>query len=204
MTADRLEELLRGAEAGVEPVRLGGDLAERVRVRGRARRRRRRGRVVMAGVTVVVVAAMGWAAYWLQGGAASEKGRVEGATVAQVRAEVARLEREAERLEGWVKRYDEMRERVRERRAKRRRWAQLEERNLRLGDPLMNVRKQAERAAGTMMKQAQQRCGGEELCAAARGDYERVIKLFPETRWAEVAERRLEAIIGVGKINGDV
>ena len=61
-------------------------------------------------------------------------------------------------------------------------------------DPLEEIRKQVDTAAFNLVYQADRMYGELNLKSSAIKTYKRVIELFPETQWAEVAHQRLSEI----------
>lgn len=66
-------------------------------------------------------------------------------------------------------------------------------------DPLKAISDQMDRAALTMVYQADRMYHELNLRESAMASYERTIKLFPKTHWAEVARDRLAELKTAGK-----
>jgi len=74
------------------------------------------------------------------------------------------------------------------------RLAELERQLAAIPDPLEEVRRQVEQAAYTMVYHADLKYNKLNLKDSAIQDFQRVIKLYPQTRWAQVAQNKLSEI----------
>ncbi|MCP4713199.1 MAG: hypothetical protein GY869_31600, partial [Planctomycetes bacterium] len=63
-----------------------------------------------------------------------------------------------------------------------------------MGDPLDEIFQQVEQAAYTIYSHAEQKYTQENLRDSAIADYRQIIKLYPQTRWARVAQSKLKEI----------
>ncbi len=72
--------------------------------------------------------------------------------------------------------------------------AGLEEQLAAIPDPLEEVRRQVEQAAYTMVYHADLKYNRMDLKESAIEDFQRVIQLYPQTRWAAVAHKKLDEI----------
>jgi hypothetical protein len=194
MAHDPMETLIREADAAAgEAPRVGADLAGRVEALGRRRKRTRVAGMSAAGIAFVIGIGMVWTA-----GLGPEVGPGEvvvlargGESKAQTDAEVARLREEIEILRAQADAYKALADRLlmeREDRALVARSA----RPISGAGVLDPIQTQLDRAAFTMMYQADRMREELNLPGSAAEQYRRVIELFGQTRWAEVARDRLK------------
>ena len=190
---DPLEELLRRADAAAGPPELPGDLPGRVR---RLALRRRRARLAAAGIAaaVVIAVALGVVLHDLRtappakvgptvAATQQDKGGVEGADVA---AELARLDSEARSRLAVVAHMLACE-------ARHKRLAELR-RELAKPGVAEQIQRQVDDAAFVLIYFADRQLRQEHGRQAAVANYQQVIQLFGQTRWAEVARRRLREI----------
>ena len=86
---------------------------------------------------------------------------------------------------------------IRELRARERqqaRLAELERQLAAIPDPVAEIQRQMDKAAYTMVYHADRKYNQINLKDSAIQDYQRVVKLYPQTRWAEVARNKLSEI----------
>jgi len=207
MSDDALRDILKRADATAEaPPKMPADLAARVRRRA-ARRSRTR---VMGGcvAAAVVVLATGVTAYFWSASDTNIPNRDPAANavvnadseqyadsdMAAIRAELDALRREADARLAVARRTREILGRMEKADAA----SETEEE---VPDAVANARREVDRAAYTLVVQADRMCREMKLCDSAMVKYERVIRLFPETRWATVAKDRLNEIRQKGELS---
>ena len=78
-----------------------------------------------------------------------------------------------------------------ERQRRRSRLEELEAKLARIPDPLEQMQRQADKTAFTLVYQANRMYGELNQKDSAIRTYKRVIELFPQSKWADVARRRL-------------
>ena len=181
MTTDPLAVRLRQADAAAPPPRLRAALAETVRARARARSRRR-----AAGAAALVTLAAGWSA-WVTRDRAPVASPVAQATSvtpapppapADLRSEISRLRAESDARLAAVAML-----RVRR--------ASLPPSSI---DASSTARAEREKAALAMVDHADRLRRDLKQVDAALSAYRRTVELFPDTRWAAVARRRIEQL----------
>lgn len=192
MNRDDLESLLQRADRAAGPPPAGpADLADRVR---RLARRRHRTRVVVrAAVAAVVVAGLGLAVH--SAAVRNEPSELTTAQqptppdpasneeVARLRSEIAQLRQEANALAEQIRGMTAIQE-------QRQRLDQLEQAVARL-ESGEEVRGEMERAAFTIVYQADRMYRELGLRDSAVEAYREAVKLFPDTPSAEIARTRL-------------
>lgn len=178
MSEERLKELLRQADRCAESHRSspGGDLADIVRRRARSRHIRRIS-FSSAAAAVILVAIGVWTVVSMSNVRNARQ-------IAALEAKVAELTAQMETSLRFVK---ELTQHEREH-ARR---LQLERELAAIPDPLEEIARQDDRTAFVMVYQADKLYRELNLRGSAVKTYNRVIKLFPENRWAEVAKERL-------------
>ncbi len=186
MKADPIDELLRRADlaAGEPPV--PDDLAGRVR--RKARRRRLAAISAGAGVTVLLAAAVAVALWPPRPQTSRPTAQAPSAAsheeVLRLRAEITALRAEADSraavLNQVVARLRQQQDHL----------ADLQ-RQLDRPDPLEQVRRQIDRTAYIMVYQADHSRGELGFVDSPEQTYRRVIELFPDSRWANVARERI-------------
>ena len=185
MKADPIDELLRRADraAGEPPV--PDDLAGRVRRKAR----RRRLAAISAGVGVAVLLATVAVALWpgrpqTSRPTAQAPKAASHEEVTRLRAKIAGLRAEADSRAAVV---NQMLARLRQQDD------HLEDlqRQLDRPDPLAEVRRQIDRTAYIMVYQADHSRGELGFVDSPEQTYRRVIELFPDSRWADVARKRI-------------
>jgi hypothetical protein len=200
MASDPLGEWLRRADAAAGlPLPIQADLAERVRHQARRRRTTR----AAAGAAAMVLLAVGavWALWPLiERPTGNGAGPIVAATAEQ--AEIARLQEKVHRLQEEVQWRTAAIERTLTLETQQRRLAELRRRAAE-PDALDRLDQQTDQTAFTIIYQADRMYKELGLEARAVEDYRRVIRLFPETRWAEVARKRLSEIEGSEKGSRD-
>ena len=72
--------------------------------------------------------------------------------------------------------------------------ARLEEQLAAIPDPLAEIRRQVEQAAYTIYYHADLKYNQMDLQESAIKDMEQIVKLYPQTRWARVAQKKLNKI----------
>jgi len=174
LTHDPIESLLRSADDACGAPEMPADLADRVRRRARRRRARRMG--FAAAAAAACLGASTFAVFEVRRRAAD-------ADAARIRTEIGRLEREAESLASIVRRMESI--------EIRRRAAEELRRIGVTAAPAARIEDGIEEAAAVLVGHADhvlRRGGSFEDAAHA---YRRVIAHFGDTRWADVARKRL-------------
>jgi hypothetical protein len=190
MSDERLQQLLREAdEAFGGPLTGPADLG--ARVRRRARRQRRVRVVGSAAVCVVVLIAGSIALVRGSGGASSIERPMPGAgvppsvSIAEVQARIEQLSEEVRTG------CEALQEALRNEEAEQRLTTLRKQAE---ANPLTEVDEQIDRAALTMVYQADRMYRELNLRDSAIASYERTVELFPRTHWAQVAKERLTEI----------
>jgi len=189
MAGDPLGEWLRRADAASGPLPpLRTDLAGRVRRQARWRRATR----TTAGALVLLAVGAVWA-LWPPAERPTENGAGPIAAGTDRQAEIARLQEKVHRLQEEVEWRTVAVERMLTLETQQRRLADLRRRAAE-PDALDRLDQQTDQTAFTLVYQADRMHKELGLEAPAVEGYRRVIRLFPETRWAEVARKRLSEI----------
>lgn len=197
MPSDRIEELLQQTDDRAGAPRLAANLAERT-YRAYAHRRRitvglstAAGLILVAGIVYMTrgIVFRGDSTESRQKVVVERNGSREMVQreIEQLRAEVAQLRSEAEFrtvILAEVLRVQKQQAKIRA----------LERQVRSQTDPLAEVNRLVERAALVTVYQADRKYNELDLKESAIADYRQVIKLYPETRWAERARRRLAEI----------
>ncbi len=197
METDRIEEILQQADDSAGEPSLTANLAERTY------RMYARGRRISVGLStaagLILVAGI---FYWGRGNLFSSQPSASQPEIAvntgepkqfaqgeieQLRTEVAQLRAEAELRTAILAE-------VLERQAQQERVRALERQVRGQPDPLTEVNRLIERAALVTVYQADRKYNELDLKESAIADYRQVIKLYPETNWAERARQRLADI----------
>ena len=188
MDEHRIEELLRGADAAAEtprdmPAELPGE------IRRLAQRRRHARAIRRTAIVVIGLAALAGSVLYTLPTRPGGDGRpkvVSHLDDAAMQAEIRRLDIEVETRMAIV---DHM---LRIERRQKRLSSLL--RQLDRPDPREQLHAQVERAAFILISQADRLDREEKSPHEAAEYYRRIVKLFPETRWARVAADRLQEI----------
>jgi hypothetical protein len=144
-----------------------------------------------------IVLAVGMTSLWLQAPTPSGLGgasRIVQGDVESIRAEIEALRREADVRLAVAQRTQEILEQMRRAEA-------LSKPAAPLPDPVADARRELEKAAYTLVSQADRMCRELDLCDSAAIKYQRVVELFPETPWAAVARERLSEIKKKGAVS---
>ncbi len=182
MTQDRIQNLLRDADtAAPHPQVAVPDIAAAVRHRAR-RRRRRHSLVVLAAAAVVIVAIGIWPVLTQTPESPADQDKV-----ALLEAEIKQLRARTDALTGLVH------EILRQEREQRR-LDEIRAEVASVSDPLEKVEEEVDRTAFLLVYQADRMCRQLHQTASAVHSYQRVIELFPRSRWAEIARQRLVEI----------
>ena len=178
MNDDRLKMLLQDADrrANLHPAMCGGDLAKAVRRRAHRRRVMRVGLSSVA--AAVVFAAVG---FWVVGGILDERNARQ---IARLEEKVADLTMQTEASQKFIAE-------LVEREKQSMRLLELEAELASIPDPLVEIERQYDKAAFVLVYQADRLYKELNLKGSAVETYNRVIDLFPENKWAEVARTRL-------------
>ena len=191
-TSDRLESLLRRADAAAGPApELGEDLPQRVRQVARRARRVRLGMGAMA-ATIVLAGGLIWL-FCFNGprgpGLGEQAGRGVGPSdaeqVAALRAEIERLDAEVASLAAAVRRMREFEADYQQLHKLRRELARVD-----ISD---KIARDVDEAVFIMIYDADLRLK-EGQKESAVDIYQQVIRLFPKNRWAKVAREKLAKI----------
>lgn len=188
--SDPLKELLRRADAAAgPPPEMQGDLAGRARAL--ARRRRTARMIVRAAAVAATAVGLGILAMQFRTGGpgrrvVEETPTSSAAEIAELRAEIARLNAEAESRMAVVRRML----------AAEANYKLLAELRRELAKPTAaeRMRRQIDRAAFVMVYQADHLMDPEDDREAVAATYRRVVELFGQTAWADVARRRLQEL----------
>jgi hypothetical protein len=178
MSEEKLIELLRQADRHAGSCRSVGDgnIAETVRMRLRSRRIKKiacssaAAAVLMAGICV-------WA--------------VAGILDVRTDRQIAALEAKVVDLSAQTKVSQKLVADLMARERQSRRLIQLERELAAISDPLEEIARQNDRTAFIMVYQADRLYRELNLTGSAVETYNRVIELFPENKWAQVARERL-------------
>ena len=195
MSDERLEQLLRQAdEAFGRPPCGTADLG--VRVRRQARRQRR---VMMVGSAAAALLALVVSAIALRSerGDTAQPERPILADNTPAHVQLAQLQADIARLQEEISSGCRAAEETLRREEVEKRLAALQEQAA--DDPLQEVSDQVDRAALTMVYQADRMYRELNLRESAVASYEQTIKLFPQTHWAKVAKDRLAELKTAGK-----
>jgi len=208
MNRNTIENLLRDADAAFDSLGLPpADLASRV-IRRSARCRAAN----IAIVLTVTVAAIGAAITFLHdmqtepgqgrgkttGTIASADPPAASTTVAATRQTTSPNAfggRDADRAAAEVRVHQLVVDRLLASQRKRRGLAKSKALSAKI-DPIVQIDRHVEQAAYTIVAQADRKVRRWNLTESAASDYQRVIELFPQTCWAEVARQRLAGIKG--------
>jgi len=194
MSNERLKELLCQADeaAGAAP-ELGDGLAKRVRQL--AWRRRMLRMTLPAAAAAILMIGFGMA-YWLIGDTPSPPDLSNGGIfivdnknqeAEQLKLELVQLQKEADTQRQIIAMLLEKQRQEAE-------LVSLETELAEMSDPLDEVFRQVEQAAYTVFYHAEQKYTQMNLRDSAIADYRQIIKLYPQTRWARVAQSKLKEI----------
>jgi tetratricopeptide (TPR) repeat protein len=178
MNTDRIEELLKQADQTVGSPRFVGVDVSAVRRRAHTRRVTRTSAVVA--VSIVLAAAVTI-------GGLSAHSHLTRHRLAALRAQVTALNARADATLALVRDVIEQERRQQELDA-------LEARLAEFSDPLEETRKQIDETAFILVYHGDQMFSRLNDKAAAIESYRKVIKLFPDNHWAQVAQQRLSEI----------
>jgi tetratricopeptide (TPR) repeat protein len=107
---------------------------------------------------------------------------------------IASLQRQIEQLQTRADATFDLIQEVLEDERKQQRLDELQAQLASIPDPLEEIRKQVDTAAFNLVYQADRMYRELNLKSSAIKTYKRVIEIFPETQWAEVAHQRLSEI----------
>jgi hypothetical protein len=200
MDEEQIKTILQQADRTACVVRISTDLAQRVQQKA-ARRRMIRMVVVPGAAAAMIVVAVG-VEMWGRIGTA---GKAAPPTVAAVgtggkQADVEKLRREIRELKLEVDTRMAMLEQVLARQEQKNRLAQAQRKLAAMKDPLVEVKEQLDKAAFIIVYQADRKYNELDLKESAIADYRQVIKLYPQTMWAEKAQERLNGIDQIGDL----
>ena len=195
MSDERLRQLLQQAdEAFGGPPAGPGDLGAKVRRRVQRERTLRVAGGAAVCTVVLVAGSIAWVGGW--GGGRPTERLAPGPDAPQM-ASIAELQAKIEQLREEVRTGCEALAEVLRREESERQLAALQGRAE--ADPLEEVNEQVDRAALTMVYQADRMYRELNLRESAVASYEQTIKLFPQTHWAQVAKNRLAELKTAGK-----
>jgi len=182
MTEDKIKNLLQKADqiAG-RPAPVPANLAAVVRRRARQRRFMRLAAPVAAAAMVLIA----FGIYQLVGTPAGD-------THEQVR--LVALQAEVEQLRAQTGATLKLVREVIANQRRRSRLEELEAKLARIPDPLEEMQRQADKTAFILVYQANQMYDELNQKDSAIQTYNRVIELFPQSKWADVARQRLSEI----------
>ena len=174
-----------------------GDQAQRLRTLAVRRRRVR----VSINAAAAIVLAVGITVLWSQTStlpkAVNEPPVVDAEPpqpdIAEIKAEIERLRRDADMRLALVHRTQEILEEMK-------RFEELKKQPP-LPDAVANTRREVDKAAYTLVYQADRMCRELDLCDSAVVKYQRVVDLFPDSRWATVARQRLSELETKGDVS---
>jgi hypothetical protein len=195
MNEDQLEMLLQQADAAIGTRPRGPeDLASRVR-----RHAGRRRQVMLAGATAAAVLALvvGALAIVHQTNKPVPVGKAVMADAKRQPVPLADLQASVQQLSDEVLAECKVTQEVARQEDFERRLAELQERAA--ADPVQEVNDQVERAALTIVYQADRMYRELNLRESAIASYKQTIEFFPHTHWAKVAKDRLAEIQAAGQ-----
>ena len=181
MTEDEIKTLLQKADETA-----GGPAFARVNLSAIRRRANRRRFVNIAGpvaAAAVLVAALSIWGLTLKTARATRE-----------RQRIASLENQVKQLQARADAAMSLIREVLEQERRQQRLDELEAQLASIPDPLEEMRKQVDKTAFMLVYQADRLYNQLNQTDSAVDNYKRVIKLFPENRWARVARQRLEEI----------
>lgn len=181
MTEDKIGKLLREADrAAGPPAQVHVSLAT---LRRRARRRTFVRTAFPLAAAAIVLLAVGLRNYAVKTPGAND----EQQKIASLEAQVKQLTARTDAAMNLIRQ-------VLEDEARRQRLEELEAQLASIPDPLEELRNQVDRTAYILVYQADRLYKELNQTDSAVENYNRVIELFPENRWAMVARQRLEEI----------
>jgi hypothetical protein len=193
MRDDRIRNLLQQVDRITGPPGLVTDLSKRVHRIHRRRRVTAAALSVTAGI-ILVTGLIFVARHFMSESSAPVPpgGIVQHTTdtqtqIDQLRAEIAQLRAEADAREQIIRGILEYQQ-------QQARWAAAERQFATQPDPLEEIIRQRERAALIILYHADRKYNEPNLRESALTDYHQLIQLFPDTRWAEAARKRLAEI----------
>jgi tetratricopeptide (TPR) repeat protein len=182
MTEDKIKNLLQKADktAGT-PAPISANLTADVRRRANQRRFARLAAPVAAAVTVLIAFGI-----WRLTGTPPDQMH-EQSKVAALQAEIKQLQAQTDATLKLVRE-------VLENQRRQHRIAKLEAKLASIPNPLEETQRQADKTAFTLVYEANRMYGELNQRDSAIQTYKRVIELFPRSKWADVARRRLSEI----------
>jgi TolA-binding protein len=178
MNENELQELLREADQQSALSGLSDDLVERVRKKVRRRRRNKR-RVTTVIVLLLCVSAVG---LW----------RPKTKTETKEMNQVAVLQTDVRRLKEEINARMAFLEKILDQQEQRNRLAALERKLAAIGDPLEKMKRQADKTALVIYYYANRKLTELNLEKEAVAEFQQVIRLFPESIWAEKSQEKLQ------------
>ena len=182
MTEDKIKNLLQKADktAGT-PAPISANLAAAVRRRANQRRFARLAAPVAAAAVVLIAFGI-----WRLTGTPADQMH-EQDKVAALQAEIKQLQAQTDATLKLVRE-------VLENQRRQHRISQLKAKLASITDPLEEIQRQADKTAFTLVYEANRMYGELNQKDSAIQTYNRVIELFPQSKWADVARRRLSEI----------
>jgi hypothetical protein len=168
----KLRELLHQADADAGPPPLGHRLPERVLLR---ELRTRRGIALASSAAAAIFLAIGVTTLW--------RANMPGQPVGVRPTDIMRLQRAADSRASIARRIAELRQRDE-------RLAALQAEAAR-PDPVQRAQLEVDQTALTLLQQGDHLYRELGLDRPAADSYHRAVRLFPQTRWAAVAQQRL-------------
>ena len=199
MNDDRIEQLIRQADASADTPRAPGDLAGRVERKYRRRQRVRRTATLCGAVGVV---ALGVGVWQMAGNSDDRSGsrgsiaRTDDATLTPALSlqgrggRIAEVEAELAELRAKIAMHEAVIERLLADEKHRRHMAEARA-ILAQPDPIEQLDRQMDRTAYIIVLYANRKLELYDLRESAAEDYRRVIELFPDSHWADVARQNL-------------
>lgn len=183
MSTNRIEEILREADATAGPPQFGPVNSAII-----ARRVRRR-RVIVIGVPAAAAAVLLIGlAIWRIGPSTLEPQPQE------QQQQITSLAKQIEQLQAQTDATLQLVQDVLAREKQDKNLADLEAELASIRDPIEEMKRQADKTAFTLVYQADRLYKELNLTESAVQTYETVIQLYPENRWADVARQRLAEI----------
>lgn len=207
MNEQELQDLLRQLDQNTPTPPLTVDLAQRVNRKVHYRKRIRRA-MATVGIIVICIASLGLLSVRQKATLEREPQAVIGNDQERMNQsnqnthqQVAQLQTDVKRLEEQINERLAFIEKILERQEQRQGVAQLEQQLAALGDPLEELEQQVDQAALTIYYQANRKLHELNLKEEAIADFQKVIKLFPKSFWAEKAQEQLQQLTPNSKGN---
>jgi TolA-binding protein len=188
MTDDKIKRMLQEADRLAGAVRVGDDIAIKVRLRAKYRHVRN---ISGAAVAAMVLISFGlWTAMVGQ----ERDGGVKVADAAAEQVRIAKLEKQVDQLQAKNDAMLDLVNEVIERDRRDRRLAKLHAELASIPDPIKEIEKNVDKTAFILIYQADRMYNELNQKESAVKAYQQVIELFPNNQWAEQARKRLSEI----------